>query len=231
MGTRHTFDDKASLAAALADALIVDLNAGISSRGRAVLAVSGGSTPAMLFAKLSERADVDWSKVTITLVDERWVNDLSDRSNAKLVKQNLLINHAATAQFAPLYGGGDAPTTQSIADVNASLGDLGLPFDAVILGMGNDGHTASFFPGGDTLAEALTNAGPVLALSADGADEPRVTWTLPNLLNTKKLYLHIEGQAKADTLDKALQDGEIADMPIRAVLRQSDVAVQIYWCG
>lgn len=231
MAERHTFDDKQALATALADAIVQDLAAGIRNRGFATLAVSGGSTPKLLFQKLADHAELDWSNVRITLVDERWVDDQSDRSNAKLVKANLLSGHAAAAQFVPLFGGGEAPTEASIDAVNANLSDMGLPFDAVILGMGNDGHTASFFPGGDTLAKALSDKGPVVALSADGAEEPRVTWTLPNLLNTAALYLHIEGQAKADTLAKALEDGPVEDMPIRAVLRQDKVAVQIYWCG
>ena len=103
-----------------------------------------------------------------------------------------------------------------------------MPFAAVILGMGNDGHTASFFPGGDTLSEALTSEGPTLAIRAPGAGEPRITFTLPRLLETDGLYLHIEGDEKAAVLDKALGDGPVEDMPIRAVLR-SDAPLAIYW--
>ena len=109
------------------------------------------------------------------------------------------------------------------------LAELPEPFDAVVLGMGSDGHTASFFPGGDTLAEALTADGPALAIRAPGAGEPRITFTLPRLLRTDGLYLHIEGEEKADVLDTALGDGPVEDMPIRAVLR-SGHAVTVYWC-
>ena len=95
--------------------------------------------------------------------------------------------------------------------------------------MGSDGHTASFFPGDDTLAEALAAQGPALAIRAPGAGEPRITLTLPYLLNTHGLYLHIEGEEKAGVLDNALGEGPIEDMPIRAVLR-SGQAVTVYWC-
>jgi 6-phosphogluconolactonase len=95
--------------------------------------------------------------------------------------------------------------------------------------MGNDGHTASFFPGGDTLDAALTAEGPTLAIRAPGAGEPRITFTLPRLLETDGLYLHIEGDEKAQVLEAALGDGPVADMPIRAVLR-SGAPVTVYWC-
>lgn len=225
----NSFDSADSLAHALAGQVAADLRAGIASRGAATLAVSGGSTPKKFFAALSCEK-LDWSKVTITLVDERWVDSSSDRSNAKLVSDLLLQNEAKTAAFVPLWAGGDEPTPDAVAKTNAALAALHLPFDAVVLGMGNDGHTASFFPGGDTLHEALTSAGPALALHAAGAGEPRITLTLPFLLNSKAIYFHIEGPEKAATLAKAVAAGPIEDMPIRAVIRQTQVAISIYSC-
>ena len=133
------------------------------------------------------------------------------------------------ARFFPLYSGGAEPDAEAVARTNALLAELPQPFAAVVLGMGSDGHTASFFPGGDTLAEALTAEGPTLAIRAPGAGEPRITFTLPRLLETDGLYLHIEGEEKAAVLDAALGDGPVEDMPIRAVLR-SGAAVTVYWC-
>jgi 6-phosphogluconolactonase len=104
------------------------------------------------------------------------------------------------------------------------------PFDAVVLGMGNDGHTASFFPEGDTLADALTADGPVVAIRAPGAGEPRVTLTLRALLASKALYLHIEGEEKLATLHQAEAEGPIEAMPVRAILRQAQTPLTIYWC-
>ena len=225
---RHDFASTEALAEALADAVANDLAEGIAARGAGVLAVSGGSTPKRFFKALSSRA-LDWPHVYVTLVDERWVEPSSDRSNAKLVHNLLLTDDAASARFVPLWSGGDEPTEASVAVTNANLGQLPLPFDAVILGMGNDGHTASFFPGGDTLGAALNSDGPALPLKAPGAGEPRITLTLPVLLNTHSLYLHIEGADKAATLEKAMADGAVEDMPVRAVLRQEDTPVHIYF--
>ncbi|RDE09985.1 6-phosphogluconolactonase [Pelagibacterium lacus] len=227
---RNVFSNKDKLAEALADAVLDALNAGLDERGRAVLAVSGGSTPKRFFEVLAARDDVDWENVIITLVDERWVDESSDRSNAALVKDHLLAGPAAVAQFVPLYAGGETPDAEAIARTNARLAELPRPFDVVILGMGNDGHTASFFPGGDTLEAALGDDGPALAIRAPGAGEPRVTLTLPRVLDTRALYLHIEGDEKARTLDKALETGPVADMPVRAVLSQGHVPVSLYWC-
>ena len=226
---RRSFADKPTLARELAEAVADRIRASIETRGIAAIAVSGGSTPGRFFQALGKTKDIDWSRVIVTLVDERWVDETSDRSNALLVNERMLQGPAATARFFPLYSGGGEPDAAAVARTNALLAELPDTFAAVILGMGNDGHTASFFPGGDTLAEALSAEGPTLAIRAPGAGEPRITFTLPRLLRTDGLYLHIEGEEKADVLDTALGDGPVADMPIRAVLR-SGHAVTVYWC-
>lgn len=225
--TRRDFADKQQLADALAEAVAGNLEAGVTSRGAASLAVSGGSTPARFFKALGARIDVPWDKVTVTLVDERWVDETSDRSNGRLVKANLLQGPASGASFVPLYQGGVEPDASAAGNAQHAVPT---PFDAVILGMGNDGHTASFFPGGDTLAEALTVEGPVIAIRAPGAGEPRVTLTLKRLLATRALYLHIEGEEKVKTLQQAEAEGPVEDMPVRAILRQSQTPLSIFWC-
>lgn len=224
---RREFIDKQQLADTLADAVAGNLKAAIASRGVASLAVSGGSTPAMFFKALSQRADVPWDKVTVTLVDERWVDESSDRSNGRLVKANLLRDKAAAAKFVPLYQGGAEPDA---AAASAAQRHVPQPFDAAILGMGNDGHTASFFPQGDNLAEALTADGPVVSIRAPGAGEPRVTLTLKVLLASRALYLHIEGEEKVETLRKAEAEGPVEAMPVRAILRQTQTPLTIFWC-
>lgn len=224
---RRDFRDKVQLAEALADAVATNLKAGIKARGVASLAVSGGSTPMRFFRALSDRDDVQWDRVTVTLVDERWVDESSERSNGRLVRANLLQGRAALARFVPLFQGGDVPDA-ALANEQQSL--VPRPLDVAVLGMGNDGHTASFFPGGDTLAEALTAEGPVVDIRAPGAGEPRVTLTLRQLLAARALYLHIEGEEKVETLQRAEADGPIEDMPVRAVLRQTQTPLNIYWC-
>lgn len=225
---RRTFADRPTLAKELAEAIADRIRTAIAERGAAAIAVSGGSTPGKFFQALGKFRDVDWTKVTVTLVDERWVDETSDRSNALLVNEKMLQGPAAVARFVPLYSGGDEPTPEAVAKTNTLVSALPKPFAAVILGMGTDGHTASFFPGGDTLDEALTAEGPTLAIHAPGAGEPRITFTLPRLLETDGLYLHIEGEEKAEVLDKALGDGPVDEMPIRAVLR-SGAPLSVYW--
>jgi 6-phosphogluconolactonase len=229
--TTHSFTDCSMQAAALAERVAERLRMGLNQRGHALLAVSGGSTPKDFFAHLS-RESLDWANVTITLVDERWVPDTDERSNAKLVKSTLLQNEAAGAEFIPLYT--DAPTPEDgLAATVARIGALTLPFDAVVLGMGDDGHTASFFPGGDRLADALDLNGKdrVLPMRAPAADEPRITLTLPTLLQTEALFLLVTGNKKRDILaDVRLGLNTAHDYPVRSVLVQNRVPVAVYWC-
>ncbi|WP_426123707.1 6-phosphogluconolactonase [Pararhizobium sp. PWRC1-1] len=225
----HTFDDGAALADGLADAVAVALSAAIAERGEGTIAVSGGSTPKAFFKALSGKA-IDWPKVTVTLVDERFVEPDSDRSNEKLVRDNLLINAAAAAKLQPLYYPA-ATAEEAAAAATKQTAALGCPFDVVILGMGGDGHTASFFPGGSRLAEALDPATPrgVMTMEADGAGEPRLTFTFSSLQDARLLVLHIEGTAKKDVLAKAEAPGDEAEMPIRAILHRAASPLQIYW--
>lgn len=229
-GLRHfDFADGAQLAAALADTVAVALTAAITARGSATLAVSGGNTPKAFFAALSNSA-IDWTSVTVTLVDERMVGPDHERSNHRLASQFLLHNQAADAQFVPLYSEtGDAAAVAEAA--SGRIDALALPFDVVVLGMGTDGHTASFFPGGTTLSEVTDPECPksVMTIEAPGAGEPRLTLTLPRIVEAGLIVLHIEGEAKKAVLAKALETGSEADMPIRSVLNHAQTPVEIYW--
>lgn len=210
------FESRGSLSSALATDVANALQHHVRVKGSACLAVSGGSTPKLFFETLS-RFDVPWSRITVTLVDERQVPETNPRSNAKLVRENLLQNSAAGAEFVPLFGNPGAE----------NIGTL----DVVVLGMGSDGHTASFFPGGDNLSEALNpkTGKRIVMMSAPAADEPRLTFTLPALLDASLLCLHIEGHEKRDVLNQALAEGPVEAMPVRAVLR-SKKPLTLYWC-
>ena len=229
--TTHSFTNCGAQAAALAERVAAQLREAVAARGTAVIAVSGGSTPKDFFARLSREA-LDWAKVAVTLVDERWVPDSNARSNAKLVQTTLLQNAAAGARFVPLYTG--APTPEAgLAEAAARIAALPAPFDVVVLGMGEDGHTASFFPGGDHLAEALDPQGTakVLPMQAPGAGEPRITLTLPVLLATRALYLLVSGEKKRDLLaDVRLGLADAKGYPVRAVVQQERVPLAVYWC-
>lgn len=229
--TIHNFADSHALAVALAERVADRLRAGLLERDFALLAVSGGRTPLHFFELLSQ-ASLDWSKVQVILVDERWVDEGDPRSNARLVRGHLLQHAAAAARFVSLYTGAATPE-EGQAEASRRVHALPLPFDAVVLGMGPDGHTASFFPGGDQLDAALdpNRPGGVVPMRAPGAGEPRITLTLPTLLDTRHLFLHIEGEDKREVLAQArLGLGEAAHYPVRAVLARSPVPADVYWC-
>jgi 6-phosphogluconolactonase len=213
---QRIFDSSEQLAQGLAQDVAGWLRDAIVKNGSALLAVSGGSTPKPFFAELS-KLKLEWSKVQVTLVDERQMPEDNARSNAKLVKEALMQNEAAKARFVPLYQNPDAANLPA--------------FDVVILGMGNDGHTASFFPGGDQLAQALDLKTPesIITMKAHGAGEPRLTFTLPRLLAANHLCLHIQGDDKMKILETALAGKDEFEMPVRAVLNAAKPTT-LYWC-
>jgi 6-phosphogluconolactonase len=225
----NAFESGAALAAGLADKVADTLSAAVAARGSASFAVSGGSTPKAFFEALSSR-DIDWGKVTITLVDERFVPEDNPRSNHKLVKENLLKNKAAAANFLPLYQEAADAEKSAVIGTEATKG-IDNPFDIVILGMGGDGHTASFFPGGNNLEKAIDPKTPrgIITMEAEGAGEPRLTFTFASLQDARLLVLHIEGAGKKDVLAKAESDGPETEMPIRAILRRAASPLEIYW--
>lgn len=218
------FKDGDVLAKWLAGQVSKILRRAIAQKGRASLAVSGGSTPSR-FLKALSREKLHWEKVSITLADERWVPPDSARSNQRLVTLELLQNEAASAQFIPLYRRDCAPN--NLGPVRSELNQA-LPLDVIILGMGTDGHTASLFPNGNNLGRAtnLSEKETVLPMEAENLDEPRVTLTLPVITAAGKIFLHIEGDKKRDVLEEETGTGDPAHLPIRYVLNQrSDTRV------
>jgi 6-phosphogluconolactonase len=217
------------LADALADRVASALTNAIDARGVAVLAVSGGSTPKRFFEALSHRS-ITWDKVVVTLVDERFVPETDERSNAALVKAKLLTGKAAAARFVPLFS--EAANVDDAARAAfTAINTLPLPFDVVILGMGTDGHTASFFPNAANLSALLDPASTetVMPVHAQSADEPRLTISLARLLEARFLALHIEGAAKRAVLEEALTPDR--SKPITAVFANSSKPLPVYWAG
>lgn len=227
--TMHAFANGAELAGKLADRVTSALASAIEARGAASLAVSGGSTPKAFFQVLSGQP-LDWEKVTITLVDERFVQADNPRSNHLLVNTNLLQGKAKAARFLPLFHEAGSPEAAAKL-ATAETASIGNPFDVVILGMGGDGHTASFFPGGNNLKTALDPKTPrgIITMEAPDAGEERLTFTFSSLQDARLLVLHIEGESKKEVLAKAQSAGDEAEMPIRAVLRRATSPIEIYW--
>ncbi|MFT4046338.1 MAG: 6-phosphogluconolactonase [Solimonas sp.] len=226
---QHLAPDAGASALALADFVAETLRAALRERGRATLLVSGGRSPIAFFHALSQR-ELAWADVTIGLVDERAVPRTHADSNARLLAEHLLQNVAAAARFVPLYvEAGDLEQAALAADARiATL--LPSPFDVVVLGMGDDGHTASLFPGAAGTAAALDPAQPhrVVATQPTTAPHARLTLTRRALLDARILLLAISGERKRSVLESAAAGG--ADtLPIAAFVQQDAVPLQLFY--
>ena len=223
----HAWSGRPELASALAGRVADRLSKAIAERATALLAVSGGTTPAKFFAALSA-VPIAWDKVIVTLVDERFVPASSPRSNAGLVAANLLQNAAKAARFVPLYHEAVGIEDAAASD-DAALRSLPWPLDVVVLGMGPDGHTASFFPDADDLPTLLDPASDriVLPVHAASAGEPRLTLSLARIVDAGFIALHIEGEDKRTAFDGAVAPGP--RKPIRAVLDAAPKPVEVFW--
>ena len=214
-------------AARLADALA----AAIVEGGRAVFAGSGGSTPTPIYRRLAG-AGLDWSRVVVTLIDERYVPETSPESNATLLKQTLLTGPAAAARFVPLFQ--PAVTVDRAAALAAhALANEGGKLDAVLLGMGEDGHICSMFPNSPTLRTLLSPALKPTVLGVphgrDGAAPSleRLTINLPYLMTARRVVLAITGAAKRGVFELEAA-GDPAIQPIAALIA-ARVPLDVLW--
>ena len=223
------FADNDALSRTLSAQLAVSLKAAIAARGLASLVVSGGKSPITLFERL--RAEkLDWNLVCVALADERWVEPAEDGSNEKLVRDVLLQGSAAAARFIGLK---NAAPTPDLGAVSAweTFARVPRPFDAVVLGMGDDGHTASLFPGSPNLPRALNPqavAGCV-GMWSPVAPHPRLSLNLSALLDSRRIVMSIGGAEKWRTYCAAADSGAVEEMPVRAVLRQRRTPVEVMW--
>jgi 6-phosphogluconolactonase len=225
----HRFPDALALAHALSGEIKVDLEEAIAARGAASLVVSGGRTPAKLFTQLRTEK-LDWSKVWVTLADERWVDTTDEASNERFVRETLLMGPAAAARFVGLKN--PAPTPEAGADWAArALTRVPHPFDVVVLGMGEDGHMASLFPGSMALARGLDPSAPPVCIAVNALTPPhaRISLNLSALLDSRRIVLHFEGEAKWQVYQRARMPGAAAELPVRAILQQKEAPVDVYW--
>lgn len=214
--------DEAAMAAA--EAIADWLAAGLAENDRASFIGTGGSSPGPVYDLLAT-LPLPWAQISVTLSDERWVPPTSPDSNERQLRERLLTGEAAAARFIPLWS--DAPTADDAAEAaEMALEDL-FPADVILLGMGEDGHIASLFPGSPVLEEGLDPFGGSLVIAVP-AGEPapateRISLTLYALKQSFLTVVLIRGEAKR----RIIEDRD--DLPIHALFRVSDMPVRVIW--
>jgi 6-phosphogluconolactonase len=227
----ESFADGEAWADACAARLTDALAAALADTGKAVFAGSGGSTPAPIYRRMAGAA-LDWSRIAVTLIDERYVPETSPDSNAALLKQTLLTGPAAAARFVPLFH--PAVTVDRAAALAAhALAAEGGKLDAVLLGMGEDGHICSMFPNSPTLKTLLAPALKPTVLGVphgrDGAAPSleRLSINLPYLMTARRVVLALTGAAKQEVFEREAA-GDPAVQPIAALIA-ADVPLDVLW--
>lgn len=214
------YPDREMMMLALADRLTGDLVMALRMQERVSFSVPGGTTPGPIFDVLAAQ-DLDWDRVDVMLNDERWVGEESPRSNTALLRKRLLVSKASKANLIPLYAAAPAPEDMITALCDGLAPHL--PISVLLLGMGEDMHTASLFPGADNLAAALADdAPPLMAMRAEAAGEPRITLTAPVLRAALATHVVITGNVKRAAIERAADLAPL-EAPIACVLGQAVV--------
>jgi 6-phosphogluconolactonase len=223
------YADTDTLSRELAMQIAANLGLALGARGLASLVVSGGRSPVRLFEILRTQP-LDWGRVCVALADERWVRPEDAASNERLVRDVLLKDRAASARFHGLKNGAPTPDLGAVSAWE-TFARVPRPFDAVILGMGDDGHTASLFPGSPNLPGALnaSAAAGCVGMRSPVPPHPRLSLNLTALLDSRRIVVLITGESKLRTLAAACAPGPVEDMPVRAVLRQTRTPVDVMW--
>jgi 6-phosphogluconolactonase len=221
------FDTAAGRVAAIVERVSASLREALQTRGKAGLIVSGGSTPRPVFAALARQA-IEWNKVYITLADERWVGPDDADSNEHLVRQTLLRDAAASAHFIPLKNAA-ADAAAGAVEADRALTAFPWPADVLMLGMGEDGHTASLFPRAPELQAALRTDMHCIAVTPPAAPHQRLSLSAHALLDARAIVIDITGPAKWATYERAAAPGPVEEMPVRLILQQQRVPVHVYW--
>jgi 6-phosphogluconolactonase len=228
MNQPHEYPTSTAMNTALATAISNNLQQAVAQRSQASLALSGGPAVIELLQILS-RTPLPWEKIYITLVDERWVDKEHEDSNERLIRTHLLQNQAKNAHFISLKTIADDPS-DSIDETHIRLQQsLPLPIDVLVLGMGDDGHTASLFPHANNLSKGLDMHSNKMVIDMQPLTAPhkRISLTLPVIINSRHLYLQLVGKKQQQVFQQALAGNDTHQMPIRAVLQQQP-KIQIY---
>lgn len=219
--------DREHAAHALSRHLISVLTHALAERGRASLVVSGGTSPVRLF-ELLRNAPIDWQHVSVLSSDERLVPSDSPERNEQMIREKLLSERASAASLVSLVSDPENPEACEVF-ANDNLAKLSGPFDAVVLGMGEDGHTASLFPDALDLSTALTSQRACLVQKVPSQKRIRISLTPTALLNSRELNLLVFGDSKFKVLEAANAEGPVSQYPVRVALHQNQVPVNTYW--
>ncbi len=223
------YPDMDTLSRQVAADIAARLTHAIATRGLASLVVSGGRSPVKLFEQLRTQT-IEWSRVCVALADERWVAPTDADSNEKLVREALLQGKAAAARFLGLKNAAPSPDLGAVSAWE-TFARIPRPFDVTLLGMGDDGHTASLFPGSPNLRSALNpaTAAGCVGMWAPSAPQPRLSLNVSALLDSRHIVILIAGESKLRAYLAAGAAGPMEDMPVRAVLRQQRAPVEVIW--
>ena len=223
----NEFKHRDEAVGALARRIGERLRFAVYRRATASMVVSGGAAPRDLFRAL-RLTPVPWYLVTIMPSDEGWVNVDDDDSSEGLFRRELLSGEPGFARFVSLYRR-DCAAVDSLPALRASLASVRRPFDAVVLGMGADGHMASLFPDSPDIGEALHGETELVVQRVPQLSHPRVSLTLRSLLDAHEINLLFFGAAKRAVYEQSLAPGPIEECPVRALVRQQRVPVNVYW--
>lgn len=210
------------LAEKFAHFVVNELQKAINIKKKASIAVAGGSTPCDFLKRLGH-LPLDWQKVVVTLTDERCVSYKSDRSNAQMISNTLLKGKACKARFIPFYNE-KLNLQENIKELAKEIEEHVMPIDICVLGMGNDMHAASLFPGAKRLSEALDSdcRHSVLSINPLINEEPRITMTANSLRKAQQLHLLIYGEEKLKSLEKANSINSFHEAPINVALQSKN---------
>jgi 6-phosphogluconolactonase len=217
---------------AVAHEMATTLEKEIQTNGRARMLLSGGSTPAPVYQTLAE-SDGQWDRVEVSLADERWLSPQDRDSNAWLVRESFM-QRAEGAHFDPLVRVGK-PIAECVHDCNLVARSAATPC-LLVLGMGNDGHTASLFPGSRDLARATASREPYASLDATGCAGAnhwplRITLTPAGMAPIGTRLLLLRGKQKLDVLNAALTSGDAATYPILHAVNAPGAPLRVHWCA
>ena len=226
----HTYDSTTQWAWGAAVSMASALGRSLEARPRARLLLSGGSTPAPVYSALA-KAPLEWGRVDVALVDERWLQPNDPDSNARLVRDTLLGHQAAGARFETLTQPGRS-IEEAVATANMHARS---PADVVVLGMGEDGHTASLFPHMMGLGHALSTPAAYVAVDATGcpgagAWTRRISLTPAGLAPARTRLMLVRGARKRELLDRVVAGDDPMEYPARIALLTPGAVLHVHWC-